>query len=72
MAERHTAKHCWAEIWNPTLLDRDAWVMWEAAGAQKMLGRIRAKLREILATHRSPPLPDGAAERIEAILQAAE
>ena len=72
MSAKETARRCRAEIWNPTLLDRDPWVTWEAAGAQTMLDRIRAKLRDILATHQPPPLPDGAAEKIEAILQAAE
>jgi len=72
MSEQHTARQCRAEIWNPTLMDREPWEMWQAAGAQTMLDRIRAKLREILATHQPPPLPDGAIERIEAILQAAE
>jgi trimethylamine--corrinoid protein Co-methyltransferase len=72
MSERHTARHCRAEIWNPTLMDREPWVNWQAAGAQTMLDRIRAKLREILATHQPPPLPDGAAEKIKAILEAAE
>jgi len=72
MSERHTAKHCRAEIWTPTLMDRQPWVNWQAAGAHPMLDRIRAKLREILSTHQPPPLPDGAAEKIEVILQAAE
>ena len=72
MSERHTAKHCRAEIWNPTLMDRDAWVVWEAAGARTVLDRVRAKLRDILATHQPPPLPDGVTEKIEAILKAAE
>ena len=72
MSERHTAKHCRAEIWTPALMDRQPWVNWQAAGAQTMLDRIKAKLREILATHQPPPLPDGAAEKIEAILQEAE
>jgi len=72
MSERHTAKHCRAEIWTPTLMNREPWVNWEAAGAQTMLDRIRAKLREILATHQPPPLPEGVAEKIEAILQEAE
>jgi trimethylamine:corrinoid methyltransferase-like protein len=53
-------------------MDRKSWVNWEAAGAQTMNDRIQARLREILATHKPPPLPDGAAEQIEAILQAAE
>jgi len=72
MSERHTARHCRAEIWTPALMDREPWVNWQAAGAQTMPDRIRARLREILATHQPPPLPDGAAEEIEAILQAAE
>jgi len=72
MSERHTAKHCRAEIWTPTLMDREPWETWQAAGAETMLARIQAKLREILATHQPPPLPDGAAEKIEAILKAAE
>lgn len=57
---------------SPTLMDREPWVNPQAAGAKTMLDHIRAKLREILATHRPPPLPDGAAEEIEAILREAE
>jgi len=72
MSEKVTARRCRAEIWTPTLMDRQPWVNWQTAGAQTMLDRIRAKLREILVTHQPPPLPDGAAEKIEAILQAAE
>jgi len=72
MSERHTARHCRTEIWNPTLMDREPWVNWQAAGAQTMLDRIRAKLHDILATHQPPPLPDGVAAKIEAILQEAE
>ncbi len=72
MSERHTAKHCRIEIWIPTLMDREPWVNWQAAGAQTMLDRVRAKLGGILATHQPPPLPAGAAEEIEAILKAAE
>lgn len=72
MSTRETARRCRAEVWQPTLMDRDKWVNWEAAGAETMADRIRAKLRFILATHQPPPLPEGAAERIEAILQHAE
>ncbi len=72
MSTKETARRCRTEIWNPTLMDRKAWVNWEAAGSQTMNDRIQARLREILATHQPPPLPDGAAEQIEAILQAAD
>ncbi len=72
MTTKETARRCRAEIWDPTLMDHQLWVNWEAAGSHTMNDRIQARLREILATHKPPPLPDGAAEKIEAILQAAE
>jgi trimethylamine---corrinoid protein Co-methyltransferase len=72
MSQDVTAKRCRAEIWNPTLMDRQPWDVWEAAGSKTATDRIRAKLKKILARHTPPPLPDGAAEKIEAILLEAE
>lgn len=72
MSTRETAKRCRAEIWNPTLMDRDRWVNWEAAGATTMTDRIKQKIAAILATHQPPPLPEGVAEQIEAVLRRAE
>ncbi|MBC7250214.1 MAG: trimethylamine methyltransferase family protein [Anaerolineae bacterium] len=72
MSARETARRCRAEIWHPTLWDREPWENWEAAGSLGMPDRIRARLREILATHTPPPLPRGVAEEIEAILMEAE
>ena len=67
-----TARRCRTEIWNPTLMDRNAWFNWEAAGSQTMSDRIKARLRKILATHKPQPLPAEVSAQIEAILQAAE
>ena len=72
MSMKETARRCRAEIWVPTLMDREPWVNWEAAGAGTMSHRIRVRVRQILATHQPPPLPEGAAEEIEDILEAAE
>ena len=72
MAEKETARRCRTEIWAPKLMDREPWVNWRAAGSPTMYNRIQVRLREILATHQPPLLPEGVAERIEAILQAAE
>jgi len=72
MSTKETARQCRAEIWNPTLMDRDPWVNWEAAGARTMIDRIRKRMHEILATHEPPPLPEGAAAKIQAILDAAQ
>ena len=72
MSTEETARRCRAEIWNPTILDRQPWDTWQAAGSRDTLDRIRARLRKILTKHTPPPLPPGAAEKIAAILQAAE
>jgi trimethylamine--corrinoid protein Co-methyltransferase len=72
IATRETAELCRDEIWTPSLMDRMPWETWITSGAETMRTRIRQRVRTILTTHRPPPLPDGAAEEIEAILQAAE
>lgn len=72
MSAKETAKRCRTEIWSPTLLDRQPWVSWEAAGAQTMTDRIRARLAGILAAPAPPPLPPAAQARIAAILETAE
>jgi trimethylamine--corrinoid protein Co-methyltransferase len=72
VSTKETARRCRTEIWTPALMDRGAWVTWEAAGARTMHDRIKARLRDILASHRPLPLPGGATERIEEILRAAE
>jgi trimethylamine--corrinoid protein Co-methyltransferase len=72
MSQDETAKRCRAEIWNPTLMGRQPWDVWDAAGSRSTTDRIRARLRKILERHTPPPLPDGAAEKIEAILREVE
>ena len=72
MSQDETAKRCRVEIWNPMLMDRQPWDVWEAAGGRSMTDRIRARLRKILTRHTPPPLPDRATEKIAAILWEAE
>jgi trimethylamine--corrinoid protein Co-methyltransferase len=72
ISTKETARLCRKEVWLPTLMDRQTWTSWEAEGSPTMSNRIQVRLREILASHQPPPLPPGAAERIEAVLQAAE
>lgn len=72
IACRETAARCREEIWVPTLMDRDPWEAWVAGGGETMLDRVQARVRSVLALHSSPPLPPGTAEKITAILRAAE
>jgi trimethylamine--corrinoid protein Co-methyltransferase len=66
-----TARRCRTEIWHPALLDRDTWDAWQEAGSPTMQDRVRARVQEILSTHRPAPLPDGVPEEIDALLEAA-
>ena len=50
-------------------MDRQPWIQWESNGSPSMLDRIQAHIREILKTHVPHPLPDGALEKIAAILE---
>jgi len=72
MSAKETARQCRAKIWQPALMDREPCVKWQASGSHTMSDRIKARVREILATHEPPPLPEGAAEKIRAVLTAAE
>ena len=69
ISAKETAKHFRKEIWLPHLLDRQPWNQWERNGSLSMLDRIQVRIREILQTHVPHPLPDGALEKITAILE---
>lgn len=72
LTEKETAERCREEIWIPSLMDRTSWEIWAASGGETAIDRVKRRLRTILATQESPPLPGGTAEQIVAILQAAD
>ena len=72
MSAEETARRCRREVWVPRLMDRRYWLNWQAAGSVTMQDRIGTRVRHLLATHTPPPLPPGAAEKIRAVLAAAE
>lgn len=69
MGAKETVKLFRKEIWMPRQMDRQPWDKWERNGSLSMLDRVRDRIREILETHAPPPLPSGARERIDAILE---
>ncbi len=66
---QETARNFRKEIWLPRFMDRQPWNQWEQNGRPTMLENIRAHIRTILETHVPYPLPDGALEKINAILE---
>lgn len=68
----HTYERFRTEFWFPTLMDRQRWSEWEAAGKRTMGDRVQDRLNEILDTHQPVPLGSDVQAEIEDILAAAE
>ncbi|OGO59127.1 MAG: hypothetical protein A2V85_17040 [Chloroflexi bacterium RBG_16_72_14] len=63
----HTLAH-YRERWYPSLIDRLSHSAWRAKGARTMGERAAARVDELLAAHKPPPLPDAVAAAIDEIL----
>ncbi len=72
MTADHTLRHFRDELLTPSLIRHQPRDAWEAAGAPDMQTRAREEARRILAEHHPPPLPDGVAAQLDAILEEAE
>ena len=67
----HTLAH-YRERWYPSLIDRLSHSAWRAKGARTMGERAAARVDELLAAHKPPPLPGEASTAIAEILERAE
>jgi trimethylamine--corrinoid protein Co-methyltransferase len=69
LAEDHTIAHM-RGLWQPRLFDRGTWEDWEAAGRPTPRDRARERARSLLASHVPPPLAEGLADEMDAIVAA--
>lgn len=67
LSHDHTFRHLRSTQWRPKLISRSGYEEWEAAGNMSLLDRARARLAEILETHRPEPVPDGLRREIQAL-----
>ena len=58
LQEEHTFRHFRQELWMPTLLSRKPYGIWQQEGSKDMRVRVQEKVKNILNTHKIPPLPD--------------
>ena len=72
LQESHTLNHFRRELWLPSLMARMPRETWMEAGSQDLDAVIRDRLRNILAHHKVPPLPDKTLEAISAIRKKGE
>jgi trimethylamine--corrinoid protein Co-methyltransferase len=72
LEERHTLRHFKRELWMPELLTRQHYDVWEQAGAKDMSQRVQERVREILAEHAPPALPDAMVARLQELRERGE
>jgi len=67
----HTMAH-FRERWYPEVFERGNYDQWLAKGAKSLGERAAERVEEILAEHKSEPLPEAVAREIKAIVRRAE
>ncbi len=69
LGERHTVEHFKKEIWNRTLADT---FILDPKAKGSFTERARAKVKEILSTHKAPPIKEEVHKEMKQILKDAE
>ena len=58
LQEDHTYEHFRKELWIPSLMARQPYDLWSQQGSKDMSQRVAEKVRNIIDTHKVPPLLD--------------
>ena len=69
LAQKHTMEYLRTDHFMPTLIDRRSEDAWSTTGKKTMRDSAREKVKDILATHKVPGLPDGANKELAAIIE---
>jgi len=67
LTEPHTLRYLRTEDYTPRVLDRQARHDWSAGGSQDVAQRARQRARQLLSTHRVPPLADEVSNELDRI-----
>jgi len=72
LQEEHTFKNFRKELWLPSIFPRQSYDAWQGQNSKDTVKKIKATIREILETHKVPPLPDKTVMALERIKQAGD
>jgi trimethylamine--corrinoid protein Co-methyltransferase len=72
LAQRHTLTHMRSEFFMPNLVDRRSFDAWTQSGSMSMRDRARAKVKDILANYKVPPLEKDVQKKLEGIIERAK
>jgi trimethylamine---corrinoid protein Co-methyltransferase len=70
LGQRHTRKHLRESQWRGKILNRASYDRWVEGGALDATEKARRRALELLKTHEVAPLPEGLAERLDAVVPA--
>jgi trimethylamine--corrinoid protein Co-methyltransferase len=68
IADDHTMDNFRTAQWEPKIIDRKQYDVWEAAGSKDMFTRANERARQILSEHEVPPLSEEAEKVIAEVL----
>ena len=68
LADEHTLRDFRRELFEPGLLDYRNFDAWQSAGSTSLLERARARVGELLASSKTPPLADQRRRQVLEIL----
>jgi len=66
--QEHTLDHFRAEVWMPSILDRQYWDQWEQAGRVDTAARVRERLDALMAQYTPAPLTDDVSRDVDRVL----
>jgi trimethylamine--corrinoid protein Co-methyltransferase len=70
LGQRHTRRHLRGNQWRSRILNRASYDRWLEDGGTDATEKARQRASELLATHEAEPLPEGLAERLDAVVPA--
>jgi len=68
MDQQHTLDH-FRELWAPTISDKGTFHTWQEKGSKPIDKVAKEKVREILATHKPPPIPEDVDREVSKIYE---
>ena len=71
MDQQHTLDH-FRELWAPTISDKGTFHTWQEKGSKPIDKVAKEKVREILATHKPPPIPEDVDREVSKIYEKAK
>jgi trimethylamine--corrinoid protein Co-methyltransferase len=72
LSEKHTKTYLRKEHWTPTILDRRRYGIFEQSDKKGILDFARDRVKKIMQEHKPHPLPEGANDKIKAVIERAQ